>query len=107
MTFHIKKSESPVEGIRRIAREQISIVLQDFLDEQLTDKDRVHSLRARCKKMRALLRLPGPLMCERFQVEDQRFRAAPANDSQRFVTHRCRHAPSRHWMKPRTIRKRL
>jgi CHAD domain-containing protein len=76
MTFHIKQSETPADGIRRIAREQIGIVLQAFGDEQLTDEDRVHSLRARCKKMRALLRLPGPLMCERFHVEDERFRAA-------------------------------
>lgn len=76
MTFHIRKNEPPADGLRRIAREQIGIVLQSLADERLTDEERVHAMRARCKKMRALLRLPGPLMCESFRVEDERFRAA-------------------------------
>ena len=76
MTFHLRRSESPADGLRRIATEQIGFVLRDFEDPSLDNDARIHSLRARCKKMRALLRLPGPLMGDSFAREDARFRAA-------------------------------
>jgi CHAD domain-containing protein len=64
------------EGLQRIAREQIARVMHDFSDEQCAIEERVHSLRARCKKLRALLLLPGPLMGAAFAVEDDRLRTA-------------------------------
>lgn len=76
MTFYIHKNEPMVPGLRRIAHEQIGIALENFADDSLPLEKQVHSLRARCKKMRGLLRLPGPLMADAFTVEDQRFKAA-------------------------------
>lgn len=76
MTFHVKKTEPLSDGLRRIAREQIRIVLGDFDDGELSIDKRVHSLRARCKKMRALLQLPGPLMGAAYDEADARFRDA-------------------------------
>lgn len=74
MTFHIRRKESLDRAIRRIAREQIGIVIRDFENPELPGDVKIHGLRARCKKMRALLRLPGPLMCDAFAREDARFR---------------------------------
>ncbi len=76
MGFHITRKEPLADGLRRIAREQLSIVLRDFEDESVADNDKVHGLRARCKKMRALLRMPGPVMGAEFRREDRRFRDA-------------------------------
>lgn len=76
MTFYLHRNESPADGLRRIATEQIGFVLRDFEDASLDNNARIHSLRARCKKMRALLRLPGPLMGDAFAREDARFRDA-------------------------------
>lgn len=76
MPFHILKHEAVAPGLRRIAREQIGIVLNNFADDAMPVHQQVHSLRARCKKMRALLRLPRPLMGVALHAEDQRFRAA-------------------------------
>ena len=76
MTFHLYKNEPIAPGLRRIAHEQIGIVLDDFESGTLPLGEQVHSLRARCKKMRGLLRLPRPLMGDAFTIEDKRFRAA-------------------------------
>ncbi len=76
MAFYIQKHEPIAPGLRRIAHEQIGIVLHHFSDAAVPVDKRVHSLRTRCKKIRGLLRLPWPLMGEAFEVEDQRFRSA-------------------------------
>ncbi len=76
MAFHLNKKEPLNSGLHRIAYEQIDIVLNGFGDESVPLDKRVHSLRARCKKMRGLLRLLQPKMGAAFDVEDQRFRMA-------------------------------
>ena len=76
MPFHILKNEPAAPALRRIAHEQIGIALGKFADDSVPAEKQVHSLRARCKKMRGLLRLPRPLMGDAFDVEDQRFREA-------------------------------
>lgn len=76
MPFYLLDREPVAAGLRRIAHEQIAIALRDVADEALPVHHRVHSLRSRCKKMRGLLRLAGPLMGEAFEIEDQRFHAA-------------------------------
>lgn len=76
MTFHIRRREPAADGLRRIAREQIGIVLATLDDPAVPDTDKVHSLRARCKKMRALLRLAGPVMGDDFGRRDGEFRDA-------------------------------
>lgn len=76
MAFHLYKNEPLDTGLRRIAYEQIDIVLNGFGDESVPLDKRVHALRARCKKLRGLLRLLRPNMGAAFEVEDQRFRMA-------------------------------
>jgi len=76
MTFHLNRHEPLTDGLRRIATEQIGTALEHADDAGMPADRKVHSLRTRCKKMRGLLRLVRPLMCESFHVEDRRFRAA-------------------------------
>ena len=76
MAFHLYKKEPLNAGLHRIAYEQIDIVLNGMGDESVPLDKRVHSLRARCKKLRGLLRLLQPKMGTAFEVEDQRFRSA-------------------------------
>ena len=76
MPFYLLDREPLATGLRRIAHEQIAIALRDLGDDDLSLQYRLHSLRSRTKKMRGLLRLPGPLMGEAFEIEDGRFHAA-------------------------------
>ncbi len=76
MPFHILKNEPVVPALRRIAHEQIDIATGNFADDSVPADKQVHGLRARCKKMRGLLRLQRPLMGDVFEVQDQRVRAA-------------------------------
>ena len=76
MPFHLLKHEPLEPGLRRIAKEQIGIALQNCEDDTMPVSKQVHSLRARCKKMRGLLRLGQPLMGNAFSVEDKKFRDA-------------------------------
>ncbi len=76
MSFYLLKKEPIAEGLRRISHEQIDIALNNFQDESMPQHRQVHSLRARCKKLRGLLRLVQLPMGEAFQAEDRRFRAA-------------------------------
>jgi CHAD domain-containing protein len=77
MTFHIRRHEPLAAGLRRIAREQVCRVLADSADSQCPLDEKIHSLRARCKKLRALLQLPGPLMGGSvYRAEDSRLREA-------------------------------
>jgi len=76
MPFYLLDREPLATGLRRIAHEQIAIALRDLGDDDLPLHQRLHSLRSRTKKMRGLLRLPGPLMGQAFEIEDRRFHAA-------------------------------
>jgi len=76
MPFYLKKNEPIDRGLRRIAREQIDIALENFRDETMPQHRQVHGLRTRCKKMRALIRLIELPMGEAFLAEDRQFHAA-------------------------------
>jgi CHAD domain-containing protein len=76
MPFYILQHEPVAPALRRIAHEQIDIATGNFADDAVPADKQVHGLRARCKKMRGLLRLQRPLMGEVFEVQDQRVRAA-------------------------------
>ena len=76
MPFYLLQNEPIAPGLRRIAREQITIGLRDSGDDMISLHRGVHSLRIRCKKLRGLLRLQQPLMGSVFLVEDQRIRNA-------------------------------
>ena len=76
MPFHLIRHEPVPAGLRRIALEEIDIVLSMFAEKALPVGEKVHALRSRCKKLRSLLRLPRSVMGEAFTVESRRFRAA-------------------------------
>ena len=60
MSYRFQRDESVEEGVRRIAREQMDKIMSelDAAGENLDDA--VHSIRKRCKKLRALLRIVRP-----------------------------------------------
>lgn len=58
MSFHWARSDHSVgEGFLRIAREQIGKAVAVAQDESLPPEKRIHEVRRRCKKLRALFRL--------------------------------------------------
>ena len=76
MPYRIKQADdSPQDALRRIADEQIERALQDLDDDSLSLPDRIHRLRKRCKKSRALLRLVRPAF-KAYKTENQAFRDA-------------------------------
>ena len=52
------------------------MALADAADSGMSGDRKVHSIRKRCKKVRGLLRLVRPLMCDAFDDEDRRLRNA-------------------------------
>ncbi len=77
MPFYLLRNEDPNAGLRRIAYEQIDIAINGFADDSLPIERKVHSLRARCKKMRGLLRLIRPMVGdEAYKEQDRMYRAA-------------------------------
>jgi len=76
MAFRVQKHEALDQGIVRIALEQVDRIMADLEADSMPVHERVHSLRSRCKRLRALLRLARPTMTAQFRTEDERFRAA-------------------------------
>lgn len=76
MPFYILKHEPIAPGLRRIVHEQIGIALDALANDAVPVTKKVHSLRARCKKMRGLLRLARFVMGETYKVEDGKFKAS-------------------------------
>lgn len=76
MPYRLKAGESPAEGVRRVADEQLEQALASLRDEP--DRgEAVHDLRKRLKKLRALLRLVRDETGEDFYGrENRRFRDA-------------------------------
>ncbi len=77
MPFHLLKHEEPNAGLRRVALEQIDIAIESFADESIPIGKKVHSLRARCKKLRGVLRLIRPMLGdEAYKEQDAQYREA-------------------------------
>ncbi len=76
MPFYLLRKEPIAQGLRRIAHEQLGIAIDNFRDESMPQHRQVHSLRARCKKLRGLLRLVQLPLGDVFHAEDQQLRAA-------------------------------
>ncbi len=77
MPFHLLKHEDPNTGLRRVALEQIDIAINGFSDDSLSSDKKVHSLRARCKKLRGVLRLIRPMLGdEAYKEQDRLYRDA-------------------------------
>jgi CHAD domain-containing protein len=76
MSFRLKRSESPADGLRRIARE---LAEQALAEAAATDRDtatRVHNARKCTKKTRSILRLARRHLGETFRVENALIRDA-------------------------------
>ena len=76
MPFYILNNEAIAPGLRRIAHEQIGIVLDLPASDAAQVQKKVHAVRACCKKMRGLLRLARPVMGDMYKAEDRKFRMA-------------------------------
>jgi CHAD domain-containing protein len=60
MSFELRKDEAPGPGLRRIAGLEVDAALADIRNLDETVDWRVHELRKRCKKLRAVVRLMRP-----------------------------------------------
>lgn len=75
MAYRLKRKEPLLEGICRIAREQIGVMVGELV-ETPDIHEAVHLFRKHCKRMRALLRLVRPLLGETFAFENAWYRDA-------------------------------
>src|SRR6188768_3143106 len=87
MPFCLLEGESVPDGIRRIAREQIGAAIDEISGRALPEPEKIHQLRKRCKKLRAVLRLVRPGLNELYASENAFFRDAarllsPLRDTQ-------------------------
>ena len=74
MAYHLKRSESVAEGIRRIAREEIESAA-DQLSKGHRDRDEaIHEARKSIKKVRAVLRLVHPELGDTYYQESSYLR---------------------------------
>jgi CHAD domain-containing protein len=76
MAYSFKlKDKSVKAGLRRIARSQIDAGLEELDDPDLDVSEKVHQVRKRCKKLRALIRLVRPAFPD-YATENAAFRDA-------------------------------
>jgi CHAD domain-containing protein len=76
MAFRIREGENVREAIQRIAREQIDAALAEMGDEALPQAEKIHQVRKRCKKLRAVVRLVRPVVGEQYVLENACYRDA-------------------------------
>ncbi|MCA9240928.1 MAG: CHAD domain-containing protein [Planctomycetales bacterium] len=74
MAFRFKHSETVLEGLRRIAREQIDGAVRTVDADKMSEAQKVHDLRKRCKKLRGLVRLVRPSLGKDYRAENAWFR---------------------------------
>jgi CHAD domain-containing protein len=79
MAYRLQRSESVIQGVKRIAREQLERALADIKDENLDRHEAVHQVRKRFKKIRGLIRLVRPAFEKTYQRENARLRDAARN----------------------------
>ncbi|MCG6156459.1 CHAD domain-containing protein [Rubinisphaera margarita] len=76
MGYRLKRNEGVEAGLRRIAREQIEKSLRDLSDSEVKTSRKVHQIRKRCKKLRAVIRLVRPALGDAYGRENREFRDA-------------------------------
>jgi CHAD domain-containing protein len=74
MSFRILPGVPFGEDIRRIALELIDGAVVDCSARPAPDPERIHSIRKRCKKLRALVRLVRPCLQDGYASENESFR---------------------------------
>lgn len=57
MSFKFTLQETPADGLKRMAREQLDKMIAELDDSVIDPHETVHQVRKRCKKIRSLLRL--------------------------------------------------
>ena len=62
MSYRFEPGEKVERGVKRMAREQIDKALAEIDSADLDPHDRVHQVRKRCKKLRAVARLVRPAL---------------------------------------------
>ncbi len=60
MAYRLSKNKSVEKSVRKIALEQIDKAIGEIKDKNLDHHEKVHQVRKRCKKLRALIRLVRP-----------------------------------------------
>jgi CHAD domain-containing protein len=76
MPYRFKRTDETVQhGLRRIAIEQLDKAVDEIDDDDLTRAVRVHQVRKRCKKLRALIRLVRPAFAD-YSAENATLRDA-------------------------------
>ena len=76
MAYRLEPQESVKEGVRRIAREQVDLMLADIDNADVGRHETVHEVRKRCKKIRGLIRLVRPEIGDTYKIENAFFRNA-------------------------------
>lgn len=76
MAYSFKPAQEDVQsGLRRIAASQLEKGLSELRDDTLSQAERVHQARKRCKKLRGLIRLVRPAF-DGYSDENKTFRDA-------------------------------
>ncbi len=76
MGFRLKRGESVVDGVKRIAREQLEKAVAEIQSTELDRHEAVHQVRKRFKKIRGIIRLVRPGFEKTYQRENALFRDA-------------------------------
>lgn len=94
MGYRFKKRESVREGVRRIAREQLEKAIVELKSPELSIHEKIHQVRKRFKKIRALARLVRSGMGEQYQGINIKYRdlgstLSSARDAETLVETLC------------------
>ncbi len=76
MPFRFRNGQLSGGEVRRITTEQLDRAIAEFADDKLELDERIHQVRKRCKKLRALLRLCRPVLGEVYGIENRALRDA-------------------------------
>lgn len=79
MGYRLRRAESVIQGVKRIAREQLDRALTDIENPEIDRHEAVHQIRKRFKKIRGLMRLVRPSFEKTYERENARFRDAAQN----------------------------
>jgi CHAD domain-containing protein len=74
MVFRLKVDEPAVSGVLRVIRKHIGRAIVEVEDAARPQSERIRRARARCRRIRALLRLVRPLSEPLYRRENRRFR---------------------------------
>lgn len=76
VAYRLWMSEPVLEGVQRIALEQIDKALHEIQSDEIDRHKAVHQVRKRCKKIRGLVRLVRPAFEDIYQIENATYRDA-------------------------------